>query len=65
LLSLQGFDTLWQVAVLSAEAHVREQARNFLVDIYLNWKLPEKNKSKITETFLQNLDSVFSKLSLK
>lgn len=62
LQSLQGFDTLWQIAIFSAEASVRDQAHNFLVDLYINCKVSDKHKKDITDSFLGKLDTVFSKL---
>lgn len=62
LAQLQGFDTLWQIAIFSADAQVRDQARNFLVDLYLNTKVSDKLKKDITDSFLMKLDAVFSKL---
>ena len=40
---------------------MREQARNFIVDLYLNYKVPEKQRKEVTEAFIQKLDLVFSK----
>lgn len=62
--SLQGFDTAWQIAITSREAAVRDQARNFIVDLYFNCK-NDKQKKELTEAFLQKLEAVFAKLSQK
>ena len=65
--SLQGFDTLWHVAVLSTDSFVRDEARDFLVDMYLycylNSKTTDKQKRELTDVFLEKLEKVFSQLN--
>lgn len=65
--NLQGFETLWHVAVLSTDSFVRDEARDFLVDMYLNCylntKYPEKQKWELTAVFLERLEKVFAQLN--
>jgi len=48
--------------VLIREEAVRDQARNFLVDLYLHCKVSDKQKREITEQFLETLDAFFGQL---
>jgi hypothetical protein len=60
---LQGFDCLWHVAILSTDEKVRKQSRDFLIDLFLKFKVTEKERKLLTDIFLQKLESVFAKLS--
>lgn len=59
---LQGFDSLWHIATLSADEEVRTESRNFLVDLYLKTKEPEKQRKEVSDSFLAKLDIVFAQL---
>ena len=53
---------MWQVAILSEEESVKNDARNFLVDLYLKAKISDKQKKELTEAFLNKLDEFFAQL---
>jgi len=52
LQKLQGFDCLWHVAILSTDDKVRKQSRDFLIDLFLKFKVPEKERKILTDIFL-------------
>lgn len=54
---------MWHVAILSTDEKVRKQSGDFLIDLFLKFKVPEKERKLLTEIFLQKLEAVFAKLS--
>ena len=48
---------------------MRDEARNFLIDLYLNCylnvKIQDKHKRELTDLFLEKLNLVFSQLNSK
>ena len=44
--SLQGIDTLWGISIFSELPQVKEQSRDFLVDLYLNVKTKSSQQKK-------------------
>ena len=44
--NLKGLNTLWGIAVYSEVSNVKEQSRDFLVDIYLNVKTKSSQQRK-------------------
>ena len=64
--NLKGLNTLWGIAVYSEVSNVKEQSRDFLVDIYLNVKTKSSQQRKqINENFQQICFDYIKKLTDK
>ena len=64
--SLQGIETLWGISIFSELPQVKEQSRDFLVDLYLNVKTKSsQQKKQVNEQFQQMCFQYIKKLTEK